>query len=73
MSALYRTENSGLLNNLLPGVIVLADRSFTIQDNVGINCVQDNYPKQFSYVPHSYSCCWERSVHYFHACMIMSI
>ncbi|XP_022806305.1 uncharacterized protein LOC111343402 [Stylophora pistillata] len=32
----YLTENSGLLKNLLPGDIVLADRGFDISDSVGL-------------------------------------
>ena len=32
----YLTENSGLLNNLLPGDTVLADCGFDIKDSVGL-------------------------------------
>lgn len=34
----HLTENSGLLNNLLPGDTVLADRGFDIKDSVGLYC-----------------------------------
>lgn len=33
----YLTENSGILKNLLPGDIVLADRGFDIADSVGFH------------------------------------
>ena len=32
----YLTENCGILNNLLPGDVVLADRGFNISDSVGM-------------------------------------
>ena len=32
------SEHSGVLNNLLPGVLILADRSFTIEDGVSLYC-----------------------------------
>ena len=32
------TEESGVFNNLLPGDIVLADRSFDINESVGFYC-----------------------------------
>ena len=38
VSDVHLTENSGLLQHLLPGDIVLADRGFTIQDSVGLLC-----------------------------------
>lgn len=34
------TENSGFLNKLLPGDLVLADRGFTVQDSVGLHCAE---------------------------------
>ena len=38
VSDVHLTENSGLLQHLLPGDIVLEDRGFTIQDSVGLLC-----------------------------------
>ena len=40
----YITENSGLLDNLLPGDLVLADRGFNIDDSVGCVCAQVKTP-----------------------------
>ena len=34
----HLTENSGLLNKLLPSHMVLADRGFDIKDCVGLYC-----------------------------------
>lgn len=34
------TANSGFLDHLLPGGLVLADRGFTIQDQVGLYCAR---------------------------------
>ena len=36
MSDVQRTEECGLLRKLLPGDVVLADRSFTIHETVGM-------------------------------------
>lgn len=36
--------NSGFLDKLLPGDIVLADRSFDIQENVGMLCAEVKVP-----------------------------
>ena len=36
VSDIHLTENSGLLQHLLPGDIALADRGFTIQNSVGL-------------------------------------
>lgn len=38
------TANSGFLDNLLPGDLVLADRGFTIQDQVGLYCARVETP-----------------------------
>ncbi len=38
------TLNSGFLNNLLPGDIVLADRGFDIKEGVGMLCAEVNLP-----------------------------
>ena len=34
------TENCGLLNHLLPGDLILADRGFTIEESAGMYCAQ---------------------------------
>ena len=44
VSDVHLTENSGLLQHLLPGDIVLADRPFTIQDSVGLLCSKVKHP-----------------------------
>ena len=38
VSDVYITENCGLLRNLLPGDLILADRGFTIEQAVGLYC-----------------------------------
>lgn len=38
------TENCGILNKLLPGDIVLADRGFDIKDSVGMMCAEVKVP-----------------------------
>lgn len=40
----FITEHCGLLNKLLPGDLVLADRGFDIADSVGMCCAQVNIP-----------------------------
>ena len=40
----YITENSGFLNNLLPGDLILADRGFDISESVGLMCAEVNIP-----------------------------
>ena len=40
----FITENCGILNNLLPGDHVLADRGFDIEDSVGFYCAQVKLP-----------------------------
>ena len=44
VSDVYITENSGILNNLLIGDQVLADRGFTIADSVGLYCAELKLP-----------------------------
>ena len=36
----YLTKNCGLLQKLLPGDMVLADRGFTVQDSAGLYCAE---------------------------------
>jgi hypothetical protein len=38
------TENSGLLNLLIPGDTIFADRGFNIEDSVGIYCARVSIP-----------------------------
>lgn len=40
----HLTENCGLLNKLLPGDIVLADRGFDIKESVGLCCAEVKIP-----------------------------
>lgn len=40
----YLTENSGVLNKLVPGDVVLADRGFDIKDSVGLMCAEVKIP-----------------------------
>lgn len=40
----YLTENSGFLNKLTPGDVVLADRGFDIKDSVGLMCAEVKVP-----------------------------
>ena len=40
----YITENSGFLNKLLPGDVVLADRGFNIEESVGLMCAELKIP-----------------------------
>ena len=41
----YLTENSGLLHNLLPGDMVLADRGFDIKHSVGLYSAMVTLPE----------------------------
>ena len=43
-SDVHLTENSGLLQKLLPGDIVLADRRFIIQETAGLYCAEVKLP-----------------------------
>uniref|UniRef100_A0A1A8NJF4 DDE Tnp4 domain-containing protein n=1 Tax=Nothobranchius rachovii TaxID=451742 RepID=A0A1A8NJF4_9TELE len=38
------TANSGFLDNLLPGDLILADRGFTIQNQAGLHCAKVEAP-----------------------------
>ena len=40
----HLTENCGILNQLLPGDQILADRGFTIQETVGLYCAEVKLP-----------------------------
>ena len=44
-SDVYLTENCGILQNLLPGDTVIADRGFTIGDAVGLYCAELRIPE----------------------------
>lgn len=43
-SDVHLTENSGLLQKLLPGDLVLADRGFTIEEAAGLYCAEVKVP-----------------------------
>lgn len=42
----HNTENSGLLDKLLSGDLVLAHRGFDLADSVGLKCAQVKIPKK---------------------------
>jgi hypothetical protein len=44
VSDVHLTENCGLLENMLPGDLILADRGFTIQESAGMYCAQVKIP-----------------------------
>ena len=44
MSDVYLTENCGILEKLLPGDMILADRGFTIQEAAGLFCAEVKIP-----------------------------
>lgn len=44
VSDVHLTENCGILNNLLPGDVILADRGFTIHESVGMYCATVKLP-----------------------------
>ena len=44
VSDLHKTENCGLLQNLLPGDLVLADHGFNIQESIGFYCAEVKIP-----------------------------
>jgi len=43
-SDVHLTENCGLLSNLLPGDMILADRGFTIEDSARLYCAEVKVP-----------------------------
>ena len=61
-SDVHLTENSGLLQKLLPGDIVLVDRVFTIQEAAGLYCAEVKLPpftrdkRQFSKIKVDAAC-----------------
>ena len=44
VSDVHLTQNCGLLENMLPGDLILADRGFTIQESAGMYCAQVKVP-----------------------------
>jgi len=44
VSDVHLTEHCGLLQNLLPGDVILGDRGFTIQDQAGLFCAAVKIP-----------------------------
>jgi len=40
----HLTECSGILDHLLPGDLVLADRGFNVQDAIGLRCAEVKLP-----------------------------
>jgi len=44
VSDVHLTEQCGLLQNLLPGDVILADSSLTIQDKAGMFCAEVKIP-----------------------------
>ena len=44
VSDVHLTEHSGILDNLLPGDVELADWGFTIEQSVGIFCAEVKHP-----------------------------
>ena len=41
---IYVTENCGILEHLLPGDAILADRGFNIHDSAGMFCAEVQLP-----------------------------
>ena len=41
---MHLTENCGLLQNLLPGDLLLADRGFTVEESVDMYCAEVKIP-----------------------------
>lgn len=55
------TENCSLLNNLLPGDVVLADRGFTISESLGFHCATFKTPAFTKGVPQLHPCTIEET------------
>lgn len=55
------TENCSLLNNLLPGDVVLADRGFTISESVGFHCATLKTPAFTKGLPQLHPCTIEET------------
>ena len=45
VSDVHLTEHCGILDNLLPGDVMLADQGFTIEQSVGMFCAEVKHPK----------------------------
>ncbi|XP_022183201.1 uncharacterized protein LOC111042812 [Myzus persicae] len=57
----YITENSNLLNKILPGDVVLADRGFTISESVGFHCATLKTPGFTRGLPQLHPCTIEET------------
>ena len=44
MSDVHLTENSGLIQKLLPGDIILADQGFSVEDAARLYCTKVKMP-----------------------------
>lgn len=55
------TENCNLLNNLVPGDVILADRGFTISESFGFHCATLKTPAFTKGVPQLHPCTIEET------------
>lgn len=55
------TENCSLLNNLVPGDVILADRGFNINESVGFHCATLKTPAFTKGVPQLHPCTIEET------------